>query len=101
MRIETVDGHIIQILGQGATVTRTFTGTSARVQLASGWKLVELWSDQDCYVLWGDSTVTASATTSRPLTARIPIQVIVSTDNAYIAVIRIAVSGTLSITNIT
>lgn len=100
MGLPVLDGKVVQVLGQGASVQLAFTGTSDRVQLAAGWKIVELWCDQDCYVLWGGSGVDAAASTSRPLTARIPVQVAVPADQAYIAAIRIAVSGTLSITDL-
>lgn len=57
-------GHAIQALAPeaGTTATGTVAGTSARVALPTGAEVVRVCAVNDCYIRFGDSSVTAAGT---------------------------------------
>lgn len=93
--------NAVPVLALGATTLRTFTATSAvtAALVAAGAKpkVFTLAADQDCYVIFGGSAAVATANDFR-LAANQYLDVVVHAAAPYCAALRVAVDGTLRLT---
>ena len=91
-----VDGRAIQTLALIDRAQLAVGAASARVTLPSGSEVVRVSCDTDCYILFGDNTVTASSSTGHLFTAGVEFFRVVPGDTD-IAAIQVSASGVMTI----
>lgn len=89
-------GEFLQVIAPGSTSADDVDGTTDNVALPSGAEVVRIAVSQDCYIAFGDVSVTA---TSADILMLRGVEVMkVPSGATYIAYLQVSAAGRISVT---